>query len=231
MLYLKRRPRAGSGASAHFGVKEAFAELVIEPPAVFVRNVEFERGLLEGPAVAEDELRKAPLPDTRLEVALKPLSWTVVAPRDVRAVIRVLRTHARTTPGLSLALVRGLGESWRTLVKKTRAEGGSIGGAEALAGPESPSARSDRLPAMANSTVAPGMNQDIPSSAYSHDQHDLMARSHSLGSSGGGGAGQPRLSLPGGRGGGDVGGGGDGGGGAMGGDGGAGGAPGGENGG
>jgi hypothetical protein len=111
VLYLKRRPRAGSRASAHFGVKEAFAELVIEPPAVFVRNVEFERGLLEGPAVAEDELRKAPLPDTRLEVALKPLSWTVVAPRDIRAVIRVLRTHARTAPGLSLALVRGLGES------------------------------------------------------------------------------------------------------------------------
>lgn len=66
-------------------------------------DVELERRLGEGAAIAQDELGVARVPDPRLEVTIQPLAWEVVAPRNERLAIRVLRkarrvSESRATP-------------------------------------------------------------------------------------------------------------------------------------
>jgi len=57
---------------------------------VVAGDVELERGLGEGATIAQDELGVARVPDPRLEVAIQPLPWEIVAPGDERLTLGVV---------------------------------------------------------------------------------------------------------------------------------------------
>ena len=79
-------------AAAYLRVEEEGAPFGVHPPAVVAGDVELERGLGEGATIAQDELGVARVPDPRLEVAIQPLPWEIVAPGDERLTLGVLRT-------------------------------------------------------------------------------------------------------------------------------------------
>ena len=82
----------------YLSIKEDGAPFGVHPPAVVAGDVELERGLGEGATIAQDELGIARVPDPRLDVAIQPLPWQVVAPRNERLTIGTLRTCEECEP-------------------------------------------------------------------------------------------------------------------------------------
>ena len=81
--------------TAYLRIKEDSTPFGVHPPAVVAGHVELERCLPEGAAIAQDQLGVARFPDPRLVVAIQPLPWVVVAPRNVWFAIGLLRTYER----------------------------------------------------------------------------------------------------------------------------------------